>query len=196
MDAPSFRKALPVLCTLGVAIVPPLLSRAHPRYAEGPPPGHTGGFGEPTCQACHFERPLNDPAGSLELRGLPRAYAPGVGYTLTVALTKGDMRRAGFQLATRFAEGPAAARQAGTLAVLDYGAQVLTDSTTGVQYAQHTREGSDLRAAGEARWTVRWSAPRAARGPVVFHVAANAANDDLSEFGDAIYTHSVTVRRR
>ncbi|MCE2514350.1 MAG: hypothetical protein J4F37_04945 [Acidobacteria bacterium] len=30
--------------------------------------------------------------------------------------------------------------------------------------------------------------------PVVFHAAANAANDDASEFGDFIYTASATTR--
>jgi hypothetical protein len=36
-------------------------------------------------------------------------------------------------------------------------------------------------------WTVEWEAPPAG-GAVIFHAAANAANDDSSPLGDFIYT--------
>ncbi|MGH7700675.1 MAG: glycoside hydrolase family 9 protein, partial [Gemmatimonadales bacterium] len=56
----------------------------------------------------------------------------------------------------------------------------------GVPYAQHTAAGSSARG-DTARWTVEWTAPARSAGAVSFHVAANAANDDDSEFGDFIY---------
>src|SRR5690606_8758969 len=46
-------------------------------YPDRPPPAHTGGFGEPTCQQCHFDAPLNDPGGALYVEGLPERYTPG-----------------------------------------------------------------------------------------------------------------------
>ena len=58
--------------------------------------------------------------------------------------------------------------------------------------------GTALARPGAASWTVEWRAPATAApaGPtaVVFHAAANAANDDASEFGDLIYTASATTR--
>jgi len=50
--------------------------------AEGPPPGHTGGLGEPTCRACHFDAPEELEVGELVLKGLRAAYAPGTEYPL------------------------------------------------------------------------------------------------------------------
>ena len=40
-----------------------------------------------------------------------------------------------------------------------------------------------------ASWTIAWISPTTG-GSVAFHVAANAANDDASEFGDFIYTQN------
>ncbi len=44
-----------------------------------------------------------------------------------------------------------------------------------------------------AHWRIRWTAPAHPRGAVVFHLAANAANDDESPLGDFIYTMTLTV---
>ncbi|GIW52725.1 MAG: hypothetical protein KatS3mg081_2080 [Gemmatimonadales bacterium] len=172
-------------------LVAPLLS-ALGFYAEGPPPGHTGGFGEPTCAQCHFGAELNTPPGKLELSGLPDAYAPGETYRLTVELRHPEARRAGFQIAVRYLEGAQQGSQAGKLVSLDSRVQVVVDSN-GVAYAEHTQSGSSLTEAGVARWVLTWRAPEAPGGPVVFHAAANAANDDASEFGDLIYTAAVSI---
>ncbi len=48
--------------------------------------------------------------------------------------------------------------------------------------------------AGATSWTVEWRPPAVDATPVTFHAAANAANDDASEFGDFIYTASATTR--
>jgi hypothetical protein len=64
-------------------------------------PARTGGFGEMTCQQCHWENPLNDPAGRLELDGVPAAYTPGEQYLITVSLARPGLARAGFQLTVR-----------------------------------------------------------------------------------------------
>lgn len=156
-------------------------------YRDGPPPAHTGGFGEPTCRACHFDAPLNAPGGRLALDGLPPAYEGGRTYRLTVHLLRPGMRAGGFELAARVA---ATGRQAGAFHPLDDRVQAPPDS---VVYARHTRAGSRLAVPDTARWALLWQAPPAAAGPVVFHLAANAANDDDSEFGDVIYTTRRTL---
>ena len=149
-------------------------------YPDNPPPAHTGGFGEPTCLACHFDGDLNPPGGRLRTEGLEEKPDSAGRYVLEVVLENDAMERAGFQLAARFADG----RQAGMLEAVDE--RVVVDTAAGVQYARHALAGTYPEHEGEARWTVAWQAPLEPAG-VVFHIAANAANGDASEFGDAIY---------
>ena len=158
--------------------------------ADGPPPAHTGGFGEPTCLACHFDGALNEPGGGLTVQGLPAHYTPGRVYALALTVARPRMRQGGFQLSARFAEGPAAGRQAGAFAVSGTG--VAMDVQEGIAYVRHTRpEASDV--PDSARWTFDWKAPEAAAGPVVFHAAANAADGDASPFGDFIYAREIVL---
>jgi hypothetical protein len=175
--------ALGVWGGLAEAAAPPPPPRPH---AEGPPPGHTGGFGEPTCQACHTEYALDLPGGRLEIEGVPAAWEPGRTYLLTVVLHSEDMGAAGFQLTTRGPDG----RPAGSLAPVD--ARVAVDSVPGDTlmsgvFARHTRTGTRIDDPSSARWVLAWTAPPVAT-PVHFHGAANSANGDDSPFGDLIYT--------
>ena len=164
-------------------------------FKDGPPPAYTGGFGEPTCRHCHADAPLNEPGGTLTIGGLPDPYEPGRTYDLAVMLRRAGMLRAGFQLTARFATGERAGKQAGTLAPADQRSKVVRDSATGVLYIEHTFAGTP--AAGDStRCILRWTAPASPRGPVAFHVAANAANDDDSAFGDFIYARAAEVRLR
>ncbi len=158
---------------------------AAPFYAEGPPPGRTGGFNEATCRECHQHNPLNDPPGVLSLAGLPRSYEPNQTYDVTLTLVRPGMLAGGFQLAARSHDREG--RQAGYLAPADDRTTVPHATLPALQYLQHTRLGTGLAAPDTARWTFMWRAPEGL-GPVVFHVAANAANEDNSELGDFIYT--------
>lgn len=68
--------------------------------------------------------------------------------------------------------------------------QVVEDPESGIEYATHTRAGAASTGQDTARWVIGWRPP-AEGSPVVLHVAANAANDDASEFGDHIYLAEV-----
>ncbi len=168
-----------------------------PAYVTAPPAAHTGGFGEPTCRACHFDHPLNEAGGALEVRGLPETVDSGSGpVELTVELARTGMARAGVELAVRYADGSRKGAQAGRLEVEGDRLELETaprDSSE-IVYARHTEAGSQLSAPDTARWRLRWLPPEMPTGAVVVHVAANAANDDFSEFGDRIYADSVVVR--
>ena len=173
-------------------------------YLDAPPPAHTGGFGEPTCAACHRGAPLDDATGTLTLAA-PARYAAGEEHVLEVRLARAGMERGGFQLSARFAEGALAGRQAGVLTVLpeaDPGAQrgakppVQVLAAHDIAFASHTAAGAALASGGEVRWRVRWRAPAKAAGPVAFHVAANAGNHDDSELGDFVYLASAISRPR
>jgi hypothetical protein len=176
-----------VLGSLLVAAFAP--SRAP--HAEGPPLGHTGGFGEPTCHACHNELELDaEGSGRLELDGLPERYEPGETYLLTIVLASEGMERAGFEAAFRFAGSPPPGAQAGTLAAGDDLAQVSYLGLTPVYYVRQTEAGSQ--GAAVVSWTFTWTAPDSSQ-PVTVHLAANSANGDNSPLGDFVLTWSRTV---
>jgi hypothetical protein len=165
---------------------------AVPVFKTGPPAGHTGGFGEPTCRACHSDAGLNEPGGVLTITGAPTGYVPGRTYELEVVLRRAGMLRGGFQLAARFADGVAAGTQAGDLAPGDARSGVIADTVSRVRYIEHNLAGTAL--VGDAgRWWVSWTAPAKAGEVVVFNAAGNAANDDDSPLGDFIYATVLRV---
>jgi hypothetical protein len=156
----------------------------------GPEPGHTGGFGEPTCRSCHFDGPEQPDDVVLSIEGTPAAWSPGQAYELEVVLHGEPLRRGGFQLAVRYSEGDRAGTQAGSLAGNDR--RVALTESAGIAYLHHTLEGTRPSSPGQIRWPFTWTAPERG-GPIAFHVAANAANDDNSEFGDLIISTATTL---
>ena len=184
--APGATPAPGVTPTLG-ATPAPGATPASAGYASNPPLGHTGGFGEPTCQACHTDAPLNHPDAMLAAEGLPDRYASGALYRITLSVTGVGQVRGGFQASIRFAEGPLRGLQAGHLSATDQRVLMGTDTLTSVQYALHSEEGAELVAQERGEWVVEWTAPESG-SPVVLHVAANSANGDNSPFGDLIHT--------
>ena len=152
-------------------------------FKSRPPVAHTGGFGEPTCRECHFDGPA-PPPNALSLGGVPERYQPGTTYRLEVSILDTTARVGGFELAARIAAGARAGEQAGILCALGARVAVIADTVTGVQYASH----SGAAPADSLRWELDWRAPAEDVGTVVFHVAANSANDDDSMLGDVIIT--------
>lgn len=67
---------------------------------------------------------------------------------------------------------------------------LVVTSGAGISYASHAAAGTLPTADGRASWVVRWTAPGG--GVVVFHVVANAGDDDASPLGDRI--HSAEAR--
>jgi len=154
-------------------------------HRYGPPPAHTGGFGERTCHECHFDNDLNSPGGTLAVTGFPTAHEPGHIYELGIVLTRPQTELGGFQLAIRYADGPRKGNNAGVIVAKTRGV-VLVD-TLGVRYAQHTIEATFPVLHDTIRWAILWTAPDAGGGRIALNVAANAANGDDSPFGDFIY---------
>jgi hypothetical protein len=177
-----------VLAAASLALVAAFLSpTAVPvaGYADGAPPGFTGGFGESTCDACHFDNEINATPGQLTISGVPALFTPGQRYTLTVTLARPEMKLGGFQIAARQETGGA---QAGTLAAAPgEEKRVAIDAAAGIQYARQRREGAGPAPPGIVRWEVVWTAP-ATPGPVMFHASGNAGNGDDFAGGDYVYT--------
>jgi len=157
-------------------------------FKEGPYPNVTGGFGEQSCHLCHLDNPVNAPGGAVSLEGVPSVYAAGHTYEVTVTISRDGLRRGGFEIAARFASGRRRGKQAGTWKPVDNRVQLIPGAVDKVlTFVQHNLAGSRVRATGENRWTMRWTAPSPASAPVQFNVAANASNNDDSPLGDYIY---------
>ena len=160
-------------------------SRPAGAYAEGAPAGFTGGFGEQSCDGCHFDKALNEKPGQLTIAGIPERFMPGERYTLTITLARPAMAVAGFQLAARLENGGA---QAGTLTPgPGEEKRVKVETQSNIQYVNQRVEGSAPAEPGTARWSLVWTAPPAG-GTVLIHAAANAADKDGSTRGDFVYT--------
>jgi hypothetical protein len=158
-------------------------------FSDGPDPGMTGGFGEPTCRECHDDNGMNDASGRLNLSGIPEMYTPGKDYNITVTVARPELARAGFQLAARFDQGSSAGMSAGVLRAGDNRTQLIEDAGKRVVYIEHTLAGSRVEPVGMAEWTFGWTAPETG-GSVIFHATGNASNDDRSPLGDFIYLTS------
>lgn len=179
-----------LLVTTLVASAPgeaePAASTIH-GYREGPPAAYTGGFGEPTCQACHTGNDLNAEGGELRVSGVPDGYRPGDTYLITVLLRSSGMAAAGFQATLRFDGSVRSGEQAGTIVHLDARTHVSLSEPNGVQYIHHLRPGTTPTTEELASWSFEWTAPEEPL-PVILHITANSANGDDSPLGDLIYT--------
>jgi hypothetical protein len=165
-------------------------ARAH---AQGPPPGHTGGFDEPTCHACHADFAL-DVGGTLTLEGLPGSYRAGHTYVVTVVLRSTEMERAGFQAAVRYAGGEHRGAQAGRVRPVDGRTAVVSSGGhPELLYVQHVAAGTEVGDPELATWSFEWTAPTDRPDPVVFHAAGNSANGDDSPLGDLIYATRLEI---
>ena len=166
-------------------------------YREGPLPNMTGGFGEPSCQSCHFGNALNAPGGKLALTGVPATYAAGREYAITVTLARAALARGGFEISSRFASGPQKGKQAGIWRAAAPRLQIIpSQSDPKLMFVQHTSAGSIAPSPGSNSWTMSWTAPAPASVAVQFNVAANATNDDASPLGDYIYLSEALARAR
>ena len=156
-------------------------------FPGAPPPGRTGGFGEANCTQCHVGT-VNSGPGSVTI-AVPEFYTSGDTFPIRVTVSDPDQRRWGFELSARTEGG----EQAGTLIPGTDGFTQRRPDLSGVQYISHTQAGTRLGAAGGASFDLQWQAPDVSAGPVIFHAAGNAANNDFLPSGDRIYTTSATL---
>lgn len=179
----------PVMATLALltALAARGVARPHAAaaYADGAPAGFSGGFGEASCDACHFHAAVNSGPGRAIIVGVPARFVAGERYPLTVTLERPGMVLGGFQLTARVKGNGA---QAGTLApAAGEEGRVRVEVREGVEYATQRQKGATLTAPGQGRWTLTWTAPESGES-VVFNVAANAADGDGAVEGDYIHT--------
>ena len=157
------------LVTILVAAFSLNAARAFP---DGAPWGAANPAAEQNCASCHFDAdPVRD-SESLFIIGLPLKPAPGAIYELKVIFEDPETVVAGFQLIAQ-----AGNQQAGTFFSTESEVEFIGAAI---------RSTAPIRNDGSVSWTVEWRAPTVI-APIVFYVAASAANDDESPFGDTIH---------
>lgn len=161
------RRAL--LCAAVLAATP---AAATPNGAAW---SYDGGPGRSDCAECHFDSAPRRQDAALVLHGLPESIAPGRAYDLTLRLSAKGTRKAGFLLRAEFEDV-----EAGRFEPLEEGLEAKGGALRSTAPAPPNADG-------EIVWRFRWIAPDDVGARALFYVAANAANDDQSPFGDQIF---------
>lgn len=152
-------------------------------YPEGAPWGAADPGAQEHCASCHWERTPQRHSAHITLDGLPTRVAAGGRYDLSVVIDDARMKNSGFQIIA-VVEG----QPAGTFFVAP-GTHMET-ATIGTML----RSTQPQRAlAKRVRWRFVWHAPTKLASSVIFFVAASAANDDGSPFGDTVHYQKFEV---
>jgi hypothetical protein len=168
----------------GAAIDENKLRDTYPEHIAG---AYTGGFEEQSCHSCHFDYDLNQPEGELSVSGIEESFEAGQEYAIKIRVNRIDMSVAGFQMTARFEDGS----QAGKFEIDDK-LTTTPNIESSVTYVQHAVGMVDAEN-GEKSWQITWTAPNQATQPIIFNIAANAANGDASAFGDWIYLKEMEI---
>jgi hypothetical protein len=178
-------------------------------YEYGPDAGVAGVPGENgTCAqvGCHTGSTVNADGGSVSVafpHGL--TYAPGVKQHLVVSIDDAKQKKWGFELTARTADTKTVA---GTFSPTDNRTQLMCSSADFVRqvndptacpsnlplvYIEHTATGYGVTQASPGKYEFDWTPPATDVGPITIYVAGNAANGDLTQNGDHIYTATYTL---
>jgi uncharacterized protein (TIGR03437 family) len=179
-------------------------------YEYGPDAGAAGVPGENgSCSqvGCHTGTPVNGGGGSVSVQ-FPGdlTYTPGVTQHLIVTIDDAKQRRWGFELTARLAGD--STTMAGAFAPSDKRTQLMCASADLVNqvnvasscpanlplvYIEHTLAGYSVVQSTPGKYEFDWTPPATDVGPVTIYVAGNAANGDLTQNGDHIYTATYTL---
>jgi uncharacterized protein (TIGR03437 family) len=167
--------------------------------ADAPPIRRTGNPADEngaTCLVCHAGSPVNSGPGRLVIRSA--RYTPGVKQIVEVDLRDPNASKWGFQLTARLASDPT--RQAGSFASNDE--TRVRCGPAGASYApcdgeqefaSHSLNATDPGVRGGKTFRVEWTPPSTDVGDVVFFAAGNAANNNVLQTGDLVYSGSHRV---
>jgi uncharacterized protein (TIGR03437 family) len=176
-------------------------------YEYGPDAGFAGVPGEnASCIAagCHTGT-ANSNGGSVTVT-FPNGstYTPGVVQHLIVTITDPAERRWGFELTARTDPKTMAGSfkpSDGTTQVLCASTNLVSQNTANpncpanlpLQYMEHSLDGYNKSQTNPGKFEFDWTPPATDVGPVTIYVAGNAANGDLTQNGDHIYTNKYTL---
>ena len=164
------------IIALVVIAVTALSLNAASAFPDGAPWGAANPAADQNCASCHFGAdPVLD-SETLVIDGLPQQPAPGTMYELKIIFADPDTVIAGFQLIAQAVD-----QQTGTF----------VSSADDIEFiGAAIRSTAPVRGVERVSWSVEWRAPEVVASPIVFYLAACAANDDGSPFGDTIHFRS------
>lgn len=137
---------------------------------------------EQTCASCHYDYDPVASSDAIEIDGWPASFVVGKRYLLTLRFSPPAADIAGFQV-TAVINGESRGEDTGDgdeTGVFVCGADGIEFVGAGIRSTLPRRVEDGL------SWTFAWRAPDNA-ADIAFHVAASAANDDASPFGDVIH---------
>ncbi len=153
---------------------------------DGVPTDHNGA----TCASCHTGGPPPNAAGRITLS--VTNFSPGVQQNISVQITDTQERLFAFQLTARLASDHT--QSGGTFVPTPNQTQVLCTNGLpgpcggGVEYVTNLAAAAQPLTPGTRTFTIIWNPPGGSEvGPVVFFVAAVAANGDGTPLGDHVY---------
>ena len=179
-------------------------------YEYGPDAGAAGVPGENgSCSqsGCHTGTAVNGGGGSVTV-SFPNTltYTPGATQHLVVIINDSKERRWGFELTARLDSD--VTKMAGSFSPTDKRTQLMCASRDLVQqlnfntacpanlpleYIEHTLAGYSAIQPNPGKYEFDWNPPATDVGSVTIYVAANAANGDLTQNGDHIYTATYSL---
>jgi uncharacterized protein (TIGR03437 family) len=171
--------------------VVPFLIKA---YEYGPPAGAVAAPGDSyktacVSSGCHVGTPNSGP-GSVKIvlpAGNAGTYVPGQAMQIQVTITDATKAAYGFELTAR--SGTGNLTQAGDFSTTDASTQVICSDDSNkdngkacpakfpIQYIEHTLAGfqqSQVAKSGSYTYTMQWTPPASAVGPVTLYVAGNS----------------------
>ena len=149
-------------------------------YADYSPTGRTGAPPNgSSCTSCHSNP--DDGSLNLDFSG-GTEYTPGETYSMDIIVMDPGKKRFGFSMVARDEDNNA----------VNVGAWISETSDTIVQ-GSHVGHFNAPFEDDTHTFTVKWTAPPAGVGDVKFYVAANAANGNHHQSGDAIYLSTLTI---
>lgn len=148
-----------------------------------PPLDYTGA---PTqnqnCSACHTGTAVDNSSVTLDFNPSFQKYEPGKQYDLSVTIPDSSKTNFGFSMVARDNSNRTA--NAGTLAAGG------ADTQAGSAHVGHLNAPTG---SGSHTFTVKWTAPAAGVGEIIFYLSAVAGNSDGASSGDFVYTRTLVI---
>lgn len=156
-----------------------LAAQAACAYPEGAPWGAADPQADENCSSCHYDYEPQRDSAALCIDGLPDTAVADRDYELTVRFSDDAAAVSGFQLLATATDGVA-----GVFRSADADVETIGAASRSIRPAA---------GGGEVSWTLTWRVTGPRARSIVMYLAASAANDDRSPFGDTIHYRSFVV---
>ena len=159
-----------------LAIFAAILCQPAQAFPDGAPWGAANPLAEENCSSCHFDGEAEHQSPALSVEGLPAAISADTLYELLVRFENPDGVVAGFQMIAGAGDDSAG----------QFSSETENTETAG----SAIRSTVPVLTKGPVTWALQWHTPDVIETTITVYLAASAANDDRSAFGDNIHFRS------